>query len=106
MLLHPWDSPGKNAGVGCYFLLQRIFPTQELNPGLLHCRQILYQLNYEGSPYQFWPHGFLEEVTQLKMFDMSCILHLQTHQLPFQEMFLKMQKDSWCLKCFHDIVPL
>ena len=35
--------------MGCHSLLQGIFPTQELNPGLLHCRQILYQLNYEGS---------------------------------------------------------
>ena len=47
----PWDSPGKNTGVGCHFLLQEIFPTQELNQGLLHCRQILYQLSYEGSLY-------------------------------------------------------
>ena len=31
-------------------ILQRIFPTQELNQGLLYCRQILYQLSYEGSP--------------------------------------------------------
>ena len=38
-LLCPWDSPGKNTGVCCYFLLQGIFPTQELNPGLPHCRQ-------------------------------------------------------------------
>ena len=34
-----WDSPGKNTGVGCHFLLQGIFPTQGSNPGLLHCRQ-------------------------------------------------------------------
>ena len=34
--------PGKNAGVGCHALLQGIFPTQELNPGLPHCRWILY----------------------------------------------------------------
>ena len=44
------DSPGKNTGVGCQFLLQGIFLIQELNPGLLQCRQILYQLSYEGSP--------------------------------------------------------
>ena len=43
------DSPGKNTGVGCHALLQGIFPTQESNPGLLHCRQILYQLSYAGS---------------------------------------------------------
>ena len=48
-LLCPWDSLGKNAGVGCHFLLQGIFPTQESNPGLLYCRQILYWLSYEGS---------------------------------------------------------
>ena len=39
-----WDSPGKNTGLGCHSLLQGIFPTQRLNPHLLHCRQILYQL--------------------------------------------------------------
>ena len=42
-----WDFPGKNIGVGCHFLLQRIFLTQELNSGLLHCRQILYWLSCE-----------------------------------------------------------
>ena len=42
-LLCPWDLPGKNTGVGCHFLLQGIFPTQGVNPGLLYCRQILYQ---------------------------------------------------------------
>ena len=46
----PWNSPGQNTGVGSLFLLQQIFPTQESNWGLLHCRQILYQLSYEGSP--------------------------------------------------------
>ena len=41
----------KNTGVGSLFLLQQIFPTQESNRGLLHCRQILYQLSYQGSPH-------------------------------------------------------
>ena len=44
------NSPGQNAGVGSLSLLQGIFPTQGSNPGLLHCRQILYQLSYQGSP--------------------------------------------------------
>ena len=44
------DSPGKNTGVGCDALLQGIFPTQGLNPGLLHSRQILYHLSHQGSP--------------------------------------------------------
>ena len=52
-LLRPWDSPGKNTGVGCHFPLQEIFPTQGSNLSLLHCRQILYQLSCEGSPYQY-----------------------------------------------------
>ena len=43
-----WDSLGKNTGVGCHFHLQGIFPIQESNLGLLHCRQILYQLSYKG----------------------------------------------------------
>ena len=44
-----WDFAGKNTGVGCHFLLQGIFPTQGLNPGLLHCRQMLYHLSHQGS---------------------------------------------------------
>ena len=47
--LCPRDSPGKNTGVGCHFLLQEIFPTQRSDPGLPHCRQILYRLSYAGS---------------------------------------------------------
>ena len=46
----PWNSPGKNTGVGCHFLLQGIFLTQGLNPGLLHYRQIPYHLSHQGSP--------------------------------------------------------
>ena len=46
----PWDSPGKNTGVDRFSLLQRLFPTQGSNPGLLHCRQTLYHLIYKGSP--------------------------------------------------------
>ena len=44
------DSPGKNAGVGSHALLQGIFPTCRSNPGLLHCRRILYCLSHKGSP--------------------------------------------------------
>ena len=35
--------------MGCYFLLQGIFWTQGLNPGLLHCRQTLYPLSHQGN---------------------------------------------------------
>ena len=48
-LFCPWDFPDKNTGVGCHFLLQEIFPTQGLNPCLLHCRQRLYCLSHQGT---------------------------------------------------------
>ena len=44
------DSPGKNIRVGCHVLLQGIFPTQGSNPGVLHCRWILYSLSHQESP--------------------------------------------------------
>ena len=48
----PWNSPGQNTRVSSLSLLQGIFPTQGSNPGLPHCRLILDQLSYQGSP---WP---------------------------------------------------
>ena len=48
-LYSPWNSLGENTGVGSLSLLQGIIPTQGSNPGLLHCRQILYHLIYKGS---------------------------------------------------------
>ena len=49
------DSPGKNTGVGCHALLQGLFPTQGLNPGLPHCRQILYHLSHlDGVLKRTW----------------------------------------------------
>ena len=49
-LYSPRNSPGQNIGVCSLSLLQGIFPTQELDQGLLHCRRILYHLSYKGSP--------------------------------------------------------
>ena len=54
----PPEKP-KNTGVGSLSLLQGIFPIQEMNPGLLHCRRILYQLSYQGIRIMFsklWPY--------------------------------------------------
>ena len=48
--LYPWNSPGQYTGVGSLSLLQGLFPIQGLNPGLPHCRQVLYQLSHKGSP--------------------------------------------------------
>ena len=64
-LLCPWNSPGKNTGVGGQFLLQRIFLTQGLNLGLLYCRQTLYHLNHQGSPTtQFGGFKYIHLVVQ------------------------------------------
>ena len=59
--------------MGCHALLQRIFPTQGLNPGLLHCRQILYCLSQQGILWVFANSGFklkvrlgLSRTTKLK----------------------------------------
>ena len=49
-LLCPWDSPSRNTGVGCHFLLQGIFPTQGSNPGLLHWQADSLPLHKLGSP--------------------------------------------------------
>ena len=60
MLLCPWDFPGKSTGVGCHFLLQRIFLTQGLNPGLPHCKQDALLSEPPGKTYYkvclFIPH--------------------------------------------------
>ena len=49
-LITPWNSLSQNPGVGSHSRLQGIFPTQGSNPGLPHCRQILYQLSHKESP--------------------------------------------------------
>ena len=50
-VLRPWNSTAKNTGVGSNSLPQGVFLTQGSNSGLLHCRQILYNLSQQGSPY-------------------------------------------------------
>ena len=60
----PWNSPGQNIGVGSLSLLQGIFPTQGLNPDFSHCRQILYQLSYQGNPriLEWAPYPLLQGI--------------------------------------------
>ena len=57
--LCPRDFPGKNAGVGSHSLLQGIFLTQELNLGLLHCRQSLYHLSHQGANEYLVDRGYM-----------------------------------------------
>ena len=54
-LYSPWNSPGQNTGVASCSLLQGIFPTQGSNPGLPHCRRVLYQLSHR-EVQEYW-HG-------------------------------------------------
>ena len=75
-------TPGKNTGVGCHALLQGIFPTQGSKPGLPHCRQILYQLSHQGSPF----------VCKSRIF---FLWHVKTHAT---ELLVPSACDLW-LKC-------
>ena len=64
-LLYPWNSPGKNTRVGSHSLLQGISPAQRLNPGLLHCRQILYHLSHQGRLLSLNPTSINQVLTHL-----------------------------------------
>ena len=90
----PWNSPGQNAEVVSLSMLQWIFPTQESKQSLLHCRQILYQLSYQGSPYWSeggvkcqlfksprWTFSFIWRTTFLEA-ELFCFLHF-IKNLPF-----------------------
>ena len=65
-LLCPWNSPGKNSGEGGHSLLQGLFPTQGLNPSLMHGRHLLYHLSQQGNPCIF---------THKLSFSTACFAH-------------------------------
>ena len=60
-LYSSWNSPGQNTRVSSLSFLQWIFPTQESNGSLLHCRKILYQLSHKGSPV--WKSSLLKKAS-------------------------------------------
>jgi len=117
------EPPGKpqNTGVGGLSLLQGIFLTQELNRGFLHCRQILYQLNYQGSPSVFpnfrhicsWieealanhphPGRGMETLPSVRSFDTAlwpiAVLRLYLLKSDKKTMTKNWEKNSWL--CFH-----
>ena len=74
----------QNTGVDTLSLLQGIFPTQELNSGLPHCRQILYQLSYQGSPHHQRIHTSDKEACE-KMFHIIC------HRLSLVQLLSRVQ---------------
>ena len=63
-LCSPWNSLGQNTGEDSLSLLQGIFPNQGLNPGLPHCRWILYQLSHKGSPLEWVAYAFSSRYSQ------------------------------------------
>ena len=76
------DSPGKNTGVGCHAFLQGIFPIQELNPGLPHCRRILYLLSHQGSPAIPYSRGSSQPRDRTCVSHISCTSRCILHTLP------------------------
>ena len=63
-LLCPWDSPGKNIGVGCHALLQGIIPSQGLNPGLLHALEGVFFTTSTTSTQRIAKEPELAQVTR------------------------------------------
>ena len=70
------DSPGKNTRVGCHALLQGIFLTQGSNPGLPHCRRILYYLGHQGSQIRPAKHPVNPQNHENKLFFKPLIFEL------------------------------
>ena len=93
----------KSTGVGCHFLLQGIFPTQRSNPGLLHCRQVLYHLSHQGSPgyscsqvrSPFSTSPIQLDKVQLHVFKFQNNLTLECEVFPSYT--LKKAGGSWCM---------
>ena len=85
-LLHSWDFQGKSTRVGCHFLLQGIFPTQGSNPGLPHCRQMLYRLSHQGSRYSSKDssirHSSICSQKRLRSLHLCCLFSVNSYHPP------------------------
>ena len=77
----PWNSPGQNTRVGSLSLFQGIFPTQGLNPGLLHCRRILYHLSLKGSPHMY-THTHTHTLTYIHIICVCTYTHTHIYNFP------------------------
>ena len=86
-----WDSPGKNTGVGCHALLQGILE-EGLNPGLLHCRHILYHLSHQGSPEErkmdCYSMGIVSILQDEKFLEICCTIVYTTIHLKMVKMVI------------------
>ena len=104
------DSPGKNTGVGCHAPLQGISPTQGSDPGLPHCRWILYQLSHEGSPASIYlvalHPGVMEqkEKENITYFFLSLVLNFPSQASPLHAA-VRRQRGAWSgAHCMKDIL--
>ena len=111
----PFEPPGKskNIGVGNLSLLQGNFPTQELNQGALHCRQILYQLSYLGSPQKrLCPRNKLAQISDANngCRGLSDHIHAQGLRMLLDTLLrtVSYKKDCFIQKAFlsHPLQPL
>ena len=80
-LLCPWNFPGKNTRVGCHFLLQGIFQTQQSDLGLLHGRRILYQIGYLPIQNRKFKKGNIFDGFSSETDGYSSLLHPLPHCL-------------------------
>ena len=99
-LYSSWNSPGQSTEVGSLSLLQGIFPTQGSNPGHPHCRWILYQLSYKGSPriLEWVAYPFSRESSQPRnQTGVSCIAGRFFTNWPMREDYfpLKGTRNPW-----------
>ena len=98
-LYGPWNSPGQNAGVSSHSLFQGIFPTQRSNPGLLHCKQVLYQLNHKGSPRLIYNSSIFSFSFKKKLQEVTSYLRIYGFfYLPYCWKFFggSVSKESTC----------
>ena len=86
-----WNSPGRNTGVGSSSLLQRIFLIQGSNPGLPHCRWILYQLSHQLRILEWIAYSFSRGSSWPRNRSWSRI-HLQCRGLQFNSW---LEKIPW-----------
>ena len=93
----PWNSPGKNTGVGSLSLLQGIFPTQGSNPGLPHCRRTLYWLKHQGNLlYKVFPERSIL-LLRRRLRDESKAVRSTDFNGSVEGMLLTQRKNVWFL---------
>ena len=92
------DSWGKNTRMGSLPLLQGIFPTQELNQGLLYCRWILYQLSYQGSPHGLCnKYMFVLEITPCSAYCCVARTLFEEHVFKTGILLLAYRSQMWSI---------